>query len=1389
MNTKNRCSIFFKALFSISFFLVLINLVFISSVYALHSSDVSFEINGGSTSVLVNTSALFNFGVTNGVGSNDTIYEIVINVPQNGSSYSYFLVNQSTINISNVNWSCFSQNDTGINVAVIICNTTTGNLTEGQSLDVWFDAFTPNKIGNFTWFLNTADNVSYMDSNTVVSTLYDNILPVIQSLAVNRSVNIYENITIIANVTDNINVSYVWAEINYDFQNTSFQSIINLSDSGGLWVIDYNVSVIGEYDIVLYGVDTSGNVISDSEWFEAYFPLHFLGNISEFQNVSSEVYINFTFYRPGTSKELYSIISSNTSYNDTARKAVYDIVISVLHNGQSYLFSFYDVNLTESANIKGGDGASEIIDSVYFDNVSIDNIDISDNVSYLNYTVSAILSKNYFEYSSVKISMGYMHNSNITGGDNPKAIEFFECSSWNVSSEYCIGSWNILVSSVNITSGNIVSGNITNASFQSNVSHMFVISEPKTTTLYQYPSEILGNYMSSKLYLYRPGTNFVDDQLVYNFSFNSSSANISDIIYSRGYDVLSIVTLQTINDVHRIKFNNMDFFNFTSNITNPLYLQSIYNNISLRPSLSEAYLPDVYTDKKLIGLAFSSDRPYDNSSIYLNFSNNPFVQTLKTTIFECPLGNCLLPFNDDWLYDIIWVSKDTVVDSINKIIFTYLGGNNLTFSSAFVVSQETTSSQDKEEVPIVPPYSSGGSKSYCGDRVCGFGEDGINCPEDCAVCGNRVCEPGEELTCIDDCYTTYCGNYICETDESKQNCPMDCLIGAVSVNLPLSEIVITPGSKQIFNFTILNNMDEKIYILRVTASKNIEEFVSFKSVTQSIDNKSKVSNILKISVPIDAVPGVYSGNLIFDADGKMTRVPISLFVSVDKVSLITMSMDLLPSNLNIEEEMKIQLTAYNNGYMESFELTLIYNVKKIDSDDIFASFNSTMFLKSSNSTIQSFSIPDFGLPEGNYVMEIYALYNGEEIGSTFKSFNVFLVFWTKDRIMTSTFLLFSIILGGGMWYVRKWFAKRKKDKARYVFPLDYTKLPMKSERALSIGKIAETDIKAWYNPDDITTHMLVAGSTGSGKSVTASIFVEEALLKKIPVVIFDPTSQWTGFVKACKDVNLTSKYADFNMNLEDAKPFKGMIFDVDSPDVEVDFKKYMNPGEVTVFNLNKLGPGEYDQAVMKIVDTIFAMHWDESPEMRLLIVFDEVHRLLEKYGGKGGYIALEKACREFRKWGIGLIMVSQVSADFKEAVAGNILSEIQLNTKSMEDINKIKSKYGEEFARRISREAIGTAMIQNPHYNDGKPWFVSFRPTLHSPHKIPEEDLNQYYAFAKVLEALEKDINDLEAKGIDVSDILLELKLAKDKLKEGRFRMAEIYINTLKDNVLKLQKK
>jgi hypothetical protein len=517
------------------------------------------------------------------------------------------------------------------------------------------------------------------------------------------------------------------------------------------------------------------------------------------------------------------------------------------------------------------------------------------------------------------------------------------------------------------------------------------------------------------------------------------------------------------------------------------------------------------------------------------------------------------------------------------------------------------------------------------------------------------------------------------------------------------------------------------------------------------------------------------------ADGKTETLPVSITIAGKDEIYLDITVEAKTKRAGLNETAKFHVMLYNLGLKKSFDVTLNYLIKDFETEKVIYEEEESKRIETSESFIKNIELYEINVTPGKYLFEVQGEYVNRLVKAT-DDFEIVDSFWTSERITQAILLvsitgsIVAIIIG------RRRYIAWKQAKARYIFPIDMDKLP---KGQLWLGKIAETRNKTSFSMNDLTTHVLTAGATGAGKSVSAMIFVEELLEQKIPVIVFDPTAQWTGFVRPCRDPNLIKYYKDFGMNARDVKPYKGMIYEVTDPNVKIDFKKYMNPGEITVFTLNKLKPGQYDTAVTNIIDTIFGQGWEESPKLKMVIVFDEVHRLLEKYGGKGGYVALERACREFRKWGIGLIMASQVLSDFKEAIKGNVLTEVQMHTKSLDDLGRVEKKYGIEYAKKVTKLEVGVGMMQNPKYNEGRPWFVAFRPTLHSPHKIADKEMDTYREYASLLKMLETKIQALEKSGVDTFDLKTELKLANDKLKKGRFRMAKIYIDSLNKHLNK----
>jgi hypothetical protein len=847
------------------------------------------------------------------------------------------------------------------------------------------------------------------------------------------------------------------------------------------------------------------------------------------------------------------------------------------------------------------------------------------------------------------------------------------------------------------------------------------------------PAQFLGNTtnaegknVSMSLIFYRAGRG----EIVHEYNTNSSVSEYNFSIRKRLYDLEARVF------DHTVKFNFVNTTNVT-NITNPLN----FTNISI--TLVDA--PEAYRHKLVI-LDVKTNFSYSNATVTLNYSNyyNTIDYEPAVTVYSC----------SNFTYPSTCVSGWTRLSGIVNTTFHTVTVNTSSTSAFFALE-----------------------RSICGNGLADPGETCSNCPQDIGNCPSGSGPSGSSGSSGSSGPT--CGNKICEAGENKDNCPQDCGGSFFSVRTNLTDVQLDPGEKRMYALWIKNSIKQKINV-SISVTGTTSGFITLEKNFVSIEGDKE--NILSMDVEtfVNSEPGTYTGEISVSGESGTTSIPVKITVSLKGAAYLDVVVTALARTVGPNETAKFHVILYNLGFRKKLDINISYTIKEVKTDKAVFYDTERRVIESSESLIKN--IPVTGnITLGDYTITVNVMYDGKTASST-DTFNVVKPFWTTENIKYSIILLTTIAAIASAVYGRRVYIRWKIGKARYIFPVNYGKLPTGK---FWLGEIAETDKKTFFSPDDLTTHVLVAGATGSGKSVTGNIFIEEALEQKYPVVVFDPTAQWTGFVRPCQDEKIFKYYRKFGFSKRDTKSYKGMIHEVTSPKVEIDFKKYMNPGEITIFTLNKLKPGQYDEAVTNIIDTIFAQSWEESTTLKLIVVFDEVHRLLEKYGGKGGYIALERACREFRKWGIGLVMISQVLSDFKEAIKGNVLTEVQMHTKSLGDLERIEKKYGLEYAKRVTREEIGVGMMQNPAYNDGRPWFISFRPPLHSPHKIPEKEFEMYKEYATVLDELENKIMELEARGMDTFSLKVELKLAKDKLKEGRFRMAKIYIDSLSEKLSK----
>jgi hypothetical protein len=580
----------------------------------------------------------------------------------------------------------------------------------------------------------------------------------------------------------------------------------------------------------------------------------------------------------------------------------------------------------------------------------------------------------------------------------------------------------------------------------------------------------------------------------------------------------------------------------------------------------------------------------------------------------------------------------------------------------------------------------------------------------------------------------------------------------------------------------LYNLRKTVLSVTFSVSPSLEGIVNLDKATMSLDPGENDDLIVTIfgNRPI----GIYEGSISMTGDLDMI-IPVTVRIVERKfpVEVLLMEIDLFKNIVRPGDNLKYKLKLQNLLRDQDYQVELVANLKRVETDEIYYTETFNSEVAHSITLLEEISIPE-NASSGDYLLEIEAKYLNL-FSTAAAAFIISKPVYLYTFFGIPLWIIFSIVSFISFAFLNFFLYKRYTEKKkRYQIKVDYNTLPEPGDRTVRLGYIAETRHPSYYEIDRLTTHAIVAGATGMGKSISAQVVIEEALLQDIAVIVFDPTAQWSGMLRKCEDKKMLAYYSKFGMKLTDARAFKGNVRQVQNARQIIDVTKYMNPGQIQIFSLNKLQPNEMDIFVANVIRQVFKSDPKENPNLKLLIVFDEVHRLLPKFGGSGeGFLQIERACREFRKWGLGVMLISQVLNDFVGEIKANINTELQTRTLEENDLERIRTKYGEEFLKSLVRAEVGVIMFQNAEYNRGRPYFVNFRPILHSTRRLPDEELEKYNKYNDLVDDLEDSVLQLEKEKVDTFDLKMELKLIKDKIMSGSFSVVEIYLEGLSPRV------
>jgi hypothetical protein len=841
----------------------------------------------------------------------------------------------------------------------------------------------------------------------------------------------------------------------------------------------------------------------------------------------------------------------------------------------------------------------------------------------------------------------------------------------------------------------------------------------------------------------RPDT----DYSLYNISTDTSTGAYSEQVHRRMYDIY----ITTNNN--SILLSNVSMYEDKSN-TVEIYG---YNTVDL--TLNDiGYGP--YSE-----IYFTSSLDTDVEELTMRY-DEPIAAKNILGIYKC----------NSWNYD----STNPLCDNYN-----YTRYSNVTVNlTSWVVSGDVGN--------ITGPYLL--SHFICGDQVCDedYGESSYTCSRDC---GGVVSDDQQDLFDEVTSAAASSGSGGGGASISSIKSLLSTAEQEIEADTDVLQVVLTPGESRVVKVGIKNNKFDADTVELSMDSSNIFQFMDILDDELEIAGKDINYTDIKFSTSLTTMIGTYTGNLVIEsADSSSRLVPVVLTVVDQDMPLLDVVVTPLTKRVAPGDQLMYKVEILNMGETERVDIVNNHLIREIETGAVILKLSETIAVDERLTYTKAFNISE-STREGQYQIELVAKYaDGERTALALETFEVTsepLVFSAVKRLSKSwityvLIVLFVLLVYYGPILYNLWKARRKQQQ-RYVFPLDKKFLPKKEDNSVSVGRIAETQDLSYINLLDLKVHMLCAGATGGGKSVSAQIVVEEALKKGVAVIVFDPTFQWSGFINKSTDANMMKLYDKFGMKQEEASAFNTKLYQVEDPDMKIDITKHIVPGQITVFGMNKLTASKLDTFVKNTIKAVFDANLPTTSKLKLLLVYDEIHRVLPKYGGSKAYLYLEKGVREFRKWGVGMVMISQVISDFKEAIATNIGTEIQMRTKYKGDLKRVEDKYGKEYAVALPRLKVGTGMVQNSEYNKGRPYFVEFRPLLHSTDKVTDVQYSEMKKLEGVLYQIGTKLVAFKKAGKKIDDVKVEFDLARDKLKSGNTRMVKSYIESIIGKLKKMQ--
>ena len=322
------------------------------------------------------------------------------------------------------------------------------------------------------------------------------------------------------------------------------------------------------------------------------------------------------------------------------------------------------------------------------------------------------------------------------------------------------------------------------------------------------------------------------------------------------------------------------------------------------------------------------------------------------------------------------------------------------------------------------------------------------------------------------------------------------------------------------------------------------------------------------------------------------------------------------------------------------------------------------------------------------------------------------------------------------------------------------------EQRIRVGELADGSPLEFPIVEVLTGRAFVTGKSGSGKSNTTSVVVEELLEAGYPVLIVDTDGEYYGLKEEYELLHAgADEECDIQVTVDHAEKLAHLALEENVP-IILDVSGYLDGDEA-------------DDLLRETVRQIFAK--EKKLKKPFLLVVEECHEYIPEGGGmdETGNLLI-KVGKRGRKHGLGIVGISQRPADVKKdfITQANWLVWHRLTWDN--DTNVVSRIVGSEYADEVVDLGDGEAFVQMD-WSDENVERVQFkRKRTFDAGATPGLDDFERPDLKSVSGSLMEDLDDITSRKEQERDRIAELE-SKIENREERIADLESELETARD--------